>query len=176
MWGKFFLIAFTILYSLKSKAQINNVEKTGDALQIILPITAFSSTFIYKGNDHGHIQCVKTIGSTFIVTHSLKRIINKKRPNGGDFGFPSGHTSAAFSGAAFIERRYGFKIGIPAYILASYVGWSRVETNYHDYWDVIAGASLGIISGYIFTKPMKNRSLELNSLYQQPVIKISIVL
>ena len=122
------------------------------------------------------MQCLKTIGSTFIATHSLKIIINKERPNGGDFGFPSGHTSAAFSGASFIERRYGLKIGVPAYILASYVGWSRVETNHHDYWDVIAGASLGIISGYIFTKPIKKRSLTLGALNQQPAIKIAIVL
>jgi len=177
MWGSnLMLIIFLITANFKSHAQINNVEKTGDVLQIALPVAAFSSTFIYQANDHGYIQCVKTISSTFIVTHSLKRIINKERPNGGDFGFPSGHTSAAFSGAAFIERRYGLKIGIPAYVLASYVGWSRIETNYHDYWDVIAGASLGIISGYIFTKPIKKSSLTLNALNQTPVIKIAIAL
>ena len=69
------------------------------------------------------------MGFSFMVMHSLKRITNKERPNGGDYSFPSGHTSAAFTGAGFIEKRYGLKVGIPAYILASYVGWSRVYSN-----------------------------------------------
>ena len=82
----------------------------------------------------------KTLGGTFVVTHGLKRIINKKRPDGGNYSFTSGHTSAAFTAAAFIKIRYGYKAGIPAYLLASYVGWSRVNAKKHDYWDIIGGA------------------------------------
>ena len=134
MWAKFFIIFCLVISDFKLFATINDVEKTGDVLQIVLPVSAFASTFIYKNNDNGSIQCLKTIGSTFVVTHALKRIINKERPNGGGLGFPSGHTSSAFSGAAFIHRRYGLKAGVPAYLLASFVGWSRVETKHHDYW------------------------------------------
>ena len=39
------------------------------------------------------------MGASFVVTHTIKRVVNKERPNGGDFSFPSGHTSAAFTGA-----------------------------------------------------------------------------
>ena len=155
--GRLFSILICMVFISKIKAQNINYEKIGDNLQIALPVSAFASSFIWKDNQKAPLQFIKTMGSSFIVTHSLKRIINKERPNGGEYSFPSGHTSAAFTGAAFIEKRYGLKAGIPAYILASYVGWSRVYSSYHDYYDVLAGALLGVGSAYIFTKPFKNK-------------------
>jgi len=155
--GRLFSILICMVFISKIKAQNINYEKIGDNLKIVLPVSAFASTFIWKDNQKSPLQFIKTMGFSFIVTHSLKRITNKERPNGGDYSFPSGHTSAAFTGAGFIEKRYGLKVGIPAYILASYVGWSRVYSNHHDYYDVLAGALLGIGSAYIFTKPFKNK-------------------
>ncbi len=64
--------------------------------------------------------------------------------------FPSGHASAAFSGASFIQKRYGWQYGIPAYLAASFVGYSRVEADQHYVEDVLAGAAIGIISTFIF--------------------------
>jgi len=42
---------------------------------------------------------------------------------------------------------------IPAYIGAAFVGWSKVEgeSDKHDATDVLAGASIGILSSYYFT-------------------------
>ena len=67
------------------------------------------------------------------------------------------HTSVSFTGAAFIQRRYGWKWGIPAYAVASYVGWSRTYAKKHDWWDVVAGAALGAGSAYIFTRPFAEK-------------------
>ena len=114
------------------------------------------------------------MGTSFVITHAIKRLINKQRPNGGNYSFPSGHTSAAFTGAAFIERRYGLKVGIPTYLLASYVGWTRVESNYHDKWDVLGGAIVGIGSAYLFTKPFKNTDLELGYLNKNPTLSLTV--
>jgi len=156
------LIAILLCLTLISNsiAQEFDYEKLGDNLQIALPVSAFASTFIWKDNQKAQSQFIKTMGTSFIVTHGLKILINKERPNGGDYSFPSGHTSAAFTGAAFIDRRYGYKVGIPAYLLASYVGWSRVNANKHDYWDVLGGILIGYGSAYIFTKPI-NKKLEI---------------
>jgi len=156
-------ISFILVFSLNfCFAQKTGQEKSGDILQIALPVIAATSTFFYKDGQKGGLQFAKAMVVSIVVTHALKTIINKKRPNGGNYAFPSGHTSAAFTGAAFIEKRYGFKIGIPAYLLASYVGVTRVNAKKHDYWDVLAGAIVGIGSSYLFTKPYKKNKLSLS--------------
>jgi len=58
-----------------------------------------------------------------------------------------------FADAAFIQRRYGWKWGVPAYLLSAYVGWGRTYAKKHDWWDVAAGAVIGAGSAYIFTRP-----------------------
>ena len=85
-------------------------------------------------------------------------LVKKERPDGSDnHSFPSMHTSVSFTGAAFIQRRYGWKWGIPAYAVATYVGWSRTYAKKHDWWDVAAGAAMGIGSAYIFTRPFAQK-------------------
>ncbi len=47
-------------------------------------------------------------------------------------------------------------IGIPAFIGAGFVGWSRIESKQHDWIDVTAGGALGILCGYYFTQPLED--------------------
>ena len=131
-----------------------NTEITGDILQIIIPSVAYGTTF-YLDDDTGREQFYKSFASTVLITHGLKNIINKKRPNGSDKSFPSGHTSAAFQGASFIHERYGLKYAILPYVGAAYVGYSRVESDNHYIEDVLAGAAIGIVSNLYFTTPYK---------------------
>ncbi|OED45098.1 hypothetical protein ACH42_05700 [Endozoicomonas sp. (ex Bugula neritina AB1)] len=138
----------------------NSTTKAGDTLQILIPVLAFSSTF-YVGDDEGRTQFYKSFASTVLLTHGGKRIFNKRRPDDSDNkAFPSGHTSAAFQGAAFIHFRYGFRYAIPGYLAASFVGYSRVDARKHDYADVLAGAAVGIASSWFFTQPWMNPLLE----------------
>ncbi len=146
-------------------AQKTVLETSGDVLQFVLPATALTSTFFYQNNDKPYWQFIKSYAITVASVHTLKRIINKPRPNGGQYAFPSGHTASAFSGAAFLQRRYGWKIGIPAYLLAGFTGYTRIKANKHDIYDVLAGASIGVINAYIFVKPMqknRNKTLSIN--------------
>jgi membrane-associated phospholipid phosphatase len=139
------------------------LEDTGDILQLALPIAAGVTTII-KRDWKGTKQFALSYGTGFIVTHSLKRIIRKERPEGRNLydAFPSGHTTSAFSGASFIQRRYGWKYGKWAYLLATIVGVSRMEgpDGWHDIWDVLAGATVGIGSTYIFTKPYDKNQVQ----------------
>lgn len=143
----------TVVYGQKS-----NLETSGDILQLTLPGVAFASTFLYESDDKPQIQFVKSYATTVVSVFALKYIINKPRPNGGQYGFPSGHTASAFSGAAFLQRRYGWKIGVPAFLLAGFTGYTRIKANKHDIYDVLAGASIGILNAYIFVKPMRKKS------------------
>jgi len=161
-----FLLVFFIV-SHFGYAQNKAIEKSGDVIQIVLPAVAFSSTFIWNDDTKPALQFVKTMGISVLVTHGLKRLVNKTRPNGGKYSFPSGHTAAAFTGAAFISKRYGWKVGIPSYLLASYVGWTRVKTKHHDYWDVLGGAVIGIGSAYLFVKPYRKKTTQISFLKYQ---------
>jgi len=83
--------------------------------------------------------------------------IDKDRPDGSNSNsFPSGHTSAAFTGATFIHRRYGLNTALSAYAVASFVGFSRVHAQKHYWEDVIAGAALAGVNSWLFAKPLNN--------------------
>ena len=127
-----------------------DTEKAGDVLQIIIPSIAYGTT-LYLDDKEGQTQFYKSFGTNLGVTYGLKYSIDKKRPNGGKHSFPSGHTSAAFQGASFIHKRYGLKYAVPAYIAATFVGYSRVDSDAHYTEDVIAGAVIGILSSFYFT-------------------------
>jgi len=161
---KTLLIAIFIFLSCQyhTEAQSNFVRQSGDVLQVVLPVLTIGSTFVFNDESKPKIQLLKTGLIAFGLTHSLKRIINKERPDGGDHAFPSGHTSSTFMSAAFLERRFGWKVGVPAYLLAGFTGWSRIHAKKHDGWDVLAGAIIGVGSAYLFTKPyMKDVDLSL---------------
>ncbi len=132
-------------------------EQLGDIFQVLIPLTGYGATF-YLDDKEGRTQFYKSFLTTVVITHGLKYAVNKTRPeNNGSHSFPSGHTSAAFQGAAFIQKRYGWKAGLPAYALASFVGYSRVEgeSDKHYLNDVIAGAAIGTLSSYYFTTEYK---------------------
>jgi membrane-associated phospholipid phosphatase len=130
----------------------DGVETTGDILQVMLPVWAYGMTFA-KDDPQGSVQFTQSFLTAMAATYATKLSVDRERPNGGNMSFPSGHTSAAFSGAAFIQMRYGWLYGSIAYAGATYVGWSRIETENHYVEDVIAGAGMGILSAAIFTKP-----------------------
>src|SRR2546430_5918562 len=106
------------------------------------------------------LQFGESAALTLGVTYGLKYSIDEKRPNGRRHSFPSGHSSISFSSAEFMRKRYGWEYGIPAYAAASFVAYSRVEAREHHPPDVIAGASIGIVSSYIFTRRYKGWDIE----------------
>ncbi len=152
-----------------------NIEQAGDALQIVVPSVAYATT-LYLNDKKGQIQFYKAFTTNLLITYGLKNGVAKKRPNGGVHSFPSGHTSAAFQGAAFIHKRYGLQYAIPAYLAASFVGYSRVESKYHFNDDVIAGAAIGIISSFYFTTSYHNIRIAPQLKNRTITLSLSIVL
>lgn len=94
------------------------------------------------GADLARAQAVNAIYTT-----GLKVSVGRERPHGGARSFPSGHSSASFAAATVLRRHYGWRVGLPAYALASYVAASRLQQNSHYASDVIFGAALGIVAG-----------------------------
>lgn len=82
---------------------------------------------------------------TFVSTHAIKYGSQKYRPNGlNRLAMPSGHSSTAFASAGHLTQAYGWWVGIPSLMLASYTAVSRIADDAHWYSDVVAGATLGI--------------------------------
>tara|TARA_Y100000590_G_scaffold430632_1_gene544452 strand:+ start:2406 stop:2972 length:567 start_codon:yes stop_codon:yes gene_type:complete len=161
---KYIILIILIPAFLLSETHTENVERAGDILQLIIPGIGLGSTILFENNRDGLKQFCKSLVATGIITKSLKTITQKRRPNGSCCtSFPSGHTSAAFMGAGFIHKRFGWKYSIPAYIGATFVGYSRVEANKHYVEDVIVGATIGVLSSFYFTTPFKNFTMYLDA-------------
>jgi len=84
---------------------------------------------------------------TSAIVWSLKLGMNRQRPGGGNYSFPSGHTAGAFSAAPILYHHFGWKIGIPTYSLAALAGLGRMEDRRHYLSDVLFGAAIGIAVG-----------------------------
>jgi membrane-associated phospholipid phosphatase len=80
-------------------------------------------------------------------TQALKFTTSRTRPDGTSLSFPSGHTSSMFATATVLQSEFGWKVGLPAFAAASWVGASRIEKHRHYLSDVIAGATIGMLSG-----------------------------
>jgi membrane-associated phospholipid phosphatase len=83
------------------------------------------------------------------LTSTIKLLVNRRRPGGGQRSFPSGHTSTAFAAASLIDANQGGALGVSAYGLAGLTGYSRMEARRHYPSDVLAGAAIGILSAQV---------------------------
>ena len=151
-----------LLFSLLSGSLLNaqsrdGIKKSTDVLMFVTPVAGFAATLALKDYE-GTKQIVLSGATNLAATYILKYSIKKDRPDHSDnHSFPSSHTSIAFQGASFIQIRYGWKYGIPAYLVSAYVGWGRTYAKRHDWWDVLAGAAIGTASSYIFTTPFARK-------------------
>ena len=85
------------------------------------------------------------------LTAGIKMTVQRDRPDGTQYSFPSGHTSVSFASATVLQRHFGWKAGIPAYGVASFVAASRIHDKRHFLSDVAFGAAVGIVSGWTVT-------------------------
>jgi hypothetical protein len=89
-------------------------------------------------------------------TYAIKFAADRTRPNGDPRGFPSGHASTSFATAMVLQEHYGWKLGLPAFLIATYTGASRTIANQHWTSDVVFGAAVGMASGRTVTLHLRN--------------------
>jgi membrane-associated phospholipid phosphatase len=129
------------------------IRLMGDRLMVIIPTLALGKT-IYENDTDGIPYYLYNFLTVNLGTAALQSLIPERRPNGSDSmkSFPSGHTSAAFSGATYVHFRYSFEEAKWLYLMASLVAFSRVYVGSHHFHDVLASAGLSMLSSYLMVK------------------------
>lgn len=90
-----------------------------------------------------------------VLVQTVKHTVRRERPDGSNKGaFPSGHSASAFATAAVLHRHYGWRAGVPAYALGSYVALARMAWNRHHATDVVMGMGVGLASARTVTMSM----------------------
>jgi membrane-associated phospholipid phosphatase len=110
------------------------------------------------------------------MTAGIKLSVRRNRPDGGEFSFPSGHTSVTFATATVVQRHFGWKAGIPAYAVASYVAASRVHVKRHFLSDVAFGAVVGVVAGRTVTVGLGKARFALSPAASRNQAGVSLVL
>lgn len=129
------------------------VKRSTDAL-CLAPSATGLCVAIANHDTEGIKQLGLSTATCLAVNYGLELCIRKERPDGtGHHAFPSNHTAVAFNGTTFLMRRYGWKWGVPAAVVSSYVAWGRVHADRHDWWDVLGGAAIGAGSAWLFSRP-----------------------
>jgi hypothetical protein len=83
-----------------------------------------------------------------ISTTLLKWGMDDESPNDEEWGWPSGHASSSMCFASVMHQYYGWKAGVPLYLLAGYSAATRIEDREHDVSDVVFGTALGLVIGH----------------------------
>jgi len=83
----------------------------------------------------------------WIPVWSAKPILDVRRPNGGRYSFPSGHTATAFAAAPVFAHHGGRVLGVLAHGAAAATALGRMEDSKHHAADVLVGAAIGLIAG-----------------------------
>ena len=125
-----------------------------------------------KKSDDLNIQrswiMARALTVTGATTLMLKGIVQNHTPNGKSWAWPSGHTASSFCVASVLDEFYGPKVGVPAYLLAGFVGYRMMDSGDHWASDVLFGGVLGYVVGHAIAG--ENKRLELAGFEILPLI------
>ena len=136
------------------------IEKTGDDLQVALPLLAWGCAAA-NGDAVEYLgRYLVMLGSVHTAKWAFGDAAFNRRPNGGSFGMPSAHTSTAVLGASRLagECLAGNPVAAAVAVLAAgFVGGSRIVAGKHDLWQVLIGAAVGLLADRVFGKGSRAR-------------------
>ena len=120
----------------------------------------YASNYSVRSGERAKLMAKATLYSS-LTTTVLKHTVRQKRPGGQDTSsFPSGHTTTAFAFASVIGMEHDLAWSIPAYALASFVAYSRMNDNFHFTHDVVAGATIGTAYGVALGFQLREKRYE----------------
>ena len=136
--------------SLALPAAADPFEQFGTAMKYGLPLAAAVCAVDQNRFEDFAVRGVLQAALVWGMKEYFDGAPISRRPSGEGKGFPSGHTAAAFFGAAdlagkcFDDRP---EVGAFAYGAAALTGWSRVSAGQHTPQQVWSGALIGLSFG-----------------------------
>lgn len=137
-----------------ARHRVNGLGDVGDSLgaRYLVGLTAglfvtgrFAHNGRFRAATYDMTQAALIDAAYFVA---IKYAVRRERPDGSNrLSFPSGHTANAVALATAAARHYGPRVAIPAYLIAGFIGVSRIERQAHHLSDVLAGATLGYVVG-----------------------------
>lgn len=176
----FFIIILISInnYCLAEKFLEKQIVELGDVIMVATPTLALGKT-IYENDNAGIPYYLYNFAVVNLGTVLLQTLIPEEKPNKANKkSFPSGHASAAFSGATYVHFRYSLYEARWLYAMAAFVAFSRVYGNRHYFHDVLVSAGLSLLSSYFLVKNKninkiysvnynpENKALSFNFLYR----------
>ncbi len=144
---------------LAGPASADGIQTAGEVLRIALPVVAGGYS-LYREDYDGALQLVVSEVISEGLSYGLSHVVREQRPNRADWhSFPSDSAAISFSAASYLQIRYGWAFGVPAYVLAAFVGYSRVESKEHHWGDVAAGAAIGWGASELTTVRYRNLTI-----------------
>lgn len=133
-------------------AQQHHSDKLDDVLRVIPMTAAVGLNIAGIDGSMPKYQALLakgiSLGITAGVAWTLKGVVSEQRPDGSDNNsFPSGHAAIAFAGAHALHKDYGKLspwISVAGYSVATFVAIDRVAKDRHHWYDVAAGAAIGV--------------------------------
>lgn len=151
-----------------------NIYLQNPFFDVLMPLVTYAGTplfwimvcmgFFVFGGEKGKnvaILCLLALSLGFIFSELLKVAFFRPRPyevlqgvnyfmSIDTFAFPSGHSTAAFTGATIIGIKYGYLAIL--LVLASIVAFYRIYIGLHYPSDVLVGAILGVLCALLVLK------------------------
>ena len=152
----FFWIVSFLLLSHNSLAK-TGAQKAGDVFRYLSPVAAAVGS-VYMEDYKGVGQLAVSIFLTQGISELMKKTIPEKRPDwkpgNPKNSFPSGHVASTFSEASYLRIRYDNPyVYVPAYAVAVFTAYSRVQPKRHRVIDVVVGAALAeAVSYFVVSK------------------------
>ncbi len=122
----------------------------GQIIPYALPVGFFGSAWLFEDGSRERSKAflvteelAESLFFNFATTGILKLAVDRTRPNGEKYSFPSYHTSTAFAAAGIIAYNFPWYVGVLSFGAASAVGLARLDLNVHYASDVMAGAGIG---------------------------------
>lgn len=152
MYKNAMIAAFLVVLPTQAMALSNKGWDDASSVGEIALVTAALGVPAVQGDWTGDLQAGASVGAAALIATGLKEVFPETRPDGSNRkSFPSGHTAISFAAAASLQNRYGWEVGLPATLVATFVGIARVKARKHHWYDVVAGAAIGEASGLLIT-------------------------